>query len=166
MTFSTAEVGAHPVSITKVWPDTLAVKNNPNAVFQGGVVRLAKEDFDRIMQLGRESSKVQQGKAFEVPTAASGIPAADEVFATAQRVKGYVNDHLSPGLSEDATRAHFINKLLESLGYQSFGDVDYGVPVDSGDVADYVLKVMGRPSRVSRQRSLAHHSAQRKPPKW
>lgn len=47
-------------------------------------------------------------------------------------------------LSEYDTRAEFIDKYLEALGYSEFGDVQRGSPVDSGNFPDYVLRVNGK----------------------
>jgi predicted type IV restriction endonuclease len=47
-------------------------------------------------------------------------------------------------LSEYDTRAEFIDKYLEALGYTELGDIQRGSPVDSGNFPDYVLRVNGK----------------------
>jgi predicted type IV restriction endonuclease len=47
-------------------------------------------------------------------------------------------------LSEYDTRAEFIDRYLEALGYTEFGDIQRGSPVDSGNLPDYVLRVNGK----------------------
>jgi predicted type IV restriction endonuclease len=48
------------------------------------------------------------------------------------------------GFSEYDTRAEFIDKYLQALGYTELGDVQRGSPVDSGNFPDYVLRVNGK----------------------
>jgi predicted type IV restriction endonuclease len=47
-------------------------------------------------------------------------------------------------LSEYDTRAEFIDKYLEALGYTELGDIQRGSPVESGNFPDYVLRVNGQ----------------------
>jgi predicted type IV restriction endonuclease len=49
-------------------------------------------------------------------------------------------------LSEYDTRAFFIDKYLEALGYSEIDDVQRGSPVESGNFPDYVLRVGGGPA--------------------
>jgi hypothetical protein len=51
---------------------------------------------------------------------------------------------LGGSLSEYDTRAEFIDKYLEALGYMELGDIQRGSPVDSGNFPDYVLRVNGK----------------------
>ena len=51
---------------------------------------------------------------------------------------------LGGSLSEYDTRAEFIDKYLEALGYTELGDIQRGSPVDSGNFPDYVLQVNGK----------------------
>jgi predicted type IV restriction endonuclease len=63
----------------------------------------------------------------------------DLLFKTVEKLKpaGLLGD----ALSEYDTRAEFIDKYLEALGYGQLGDIKRGSPVDSGTFPDYVLRV-------------------------
>ena len=64
------------------------------------------------------------------------------LFRTVERLKPAAK--LDGSLSEYDTRAEFIDKYLEALGYTELGDIRRGSPVDSGSFPDYVLRVSGK----------------------
>lgn len=149
-------VWEHPTPIQTVWSQTSAAKNNPMARFFAGVVRITGPDFE-IISTSRK-----------VPTASIGVPgsdrphqtngpvvephahdqdAVDRLYAHARHASAVVQDGKSAALSEDATRALLINRLLDAVGFTDIGDVEYGVKIASGDTADYVLLREG--SRVA-----------------
>jgi hypothetical protein len=147
--FSTVAVWDHVVPIKTVWPETTAAKKNPGGFFQGGVVRLAEEDFNRIVGAANggagTAAKPQVATVSKPPseTVVAGATMTDKLYAVAERLQKYLASGQQT-LSEDATRAHFINRILEALGYTDFEDIEYGAAVDSGDFADYVLRVGDR----------------------
>jgi predicted type IV restriction endonuclease len=60
----------------------------------------------------------------------------------AEQLRSTLDKGLS--LSEYDTRAFFIDKCLNALGYREIDDIQHGVPVESGNFADYVLRVNGK----------------------
>jgi len=76
------------------------------------------------------------------------------LFAAAEKLRGFLAANSSKKLTEEATRAMFINPMLQALGYTEFEDVDYGVQVESKDFADYVLHVNGKPAIVVEAKRL------------
>lgn len=76
------------------------------------------------------------------------------LYAAAEKLRGFMAANSSKKLTEEATRAMFINPTLQALGYTEFEDVDYGVQVESKDVADYVLNVNGKPAIVVEAKRL------------
>ena len=65
------------------------------------------------------------------------------MFKTAEKLRKVAG--LSGSLSEYDTRAEFIDRYLEALGYTELGDIQRGSPVESGNFPDYVLRVNGSP---------------------
>lgn len=61
----------------------------------------------------------------------------DLPFKTVEKLK----EAAALNFSEYDTRAVFIDRYLEALGYTTLGDVQYGFPVDAGMFADYVVRV-------------------------
>lgn len=155
----------HPVPIMSVWPQTASARTNPGGYWQGGVARLPQDDYNHIVAAGMDGNLpapmsrvtvLKQTAGLVPPPSAATSPTtptrtADALFGVSERVRKYLVSGEQP-LSEDATRAHFINRLLEALGYTEFNDIEYGVPVDSGDFTDYVLCVGQRVACVEAKR--------------
>jgi hypothetical protein len=155
--FEDATVWEHPVSLASVWSEMPSSVPNPGARFFGGVVRIKQADHERVL--------AERGEKLSAPTAASapgstsastststGAKTVDQVYAATERLRKFLD---SPTLlTEEATRAHFIDKYLAALGYTDFEDVDYGVQVESGDFADYVLRSGGQPAVVLEAKKL------------
>jgi len=158
--FSEAEVWEHPLGLMSVWPGTSAATNNPRGLFFAGVQGIVGEDFETILagrrskassksavdkRAATQSAISRAGSARRAPPLPVPSPAStggrllDVVYSEAERLKAYISSSNAKVTSEAATRALFINRLLEALGYVEFGDVEYDAPVDSGDFADYVL---------------------------
>jgi predicted type IV restriction endonuclease len=78
------------------------------------------------------------------PTPVDGRDAinVDLLFTTVEKLKPA--GKLSTRLSEYDTRAEFIDKYLEALGYTELGDIKRGSPVDSGNYPDCVLRIGGK----------------------
>jgi predicted type IV restriction endonuclease len=53
---------------------------------------------------------------------------------------------LGGSFSEYDTRAVFIDRYIDALGYTELGDVRRGSPVEAGNFPDYVLRVNGKPA--------------------
>jgi predicted type IV restriction endonuclease len=70
-----------------------------------------------------------------------GIVECDRLFKVARRVKQYLAE--AKPINEDGTRAFFIDKWLEALGYSDFDDIEHGSLVASGDFPDYVVRSGG-----------------------
>ncbi len=139
VSFERAEAWEKPVPLASVWPDMPSSQTNPNAQFFGGVVRIKKGDYDRV--LGERTTSGAYAKPVSVSVAPSyeapkSVEAAasvsvksedttvDRMFAAAERLRSFLSE--PHPLSEDATRAFFITKYLEALGYTGFKDLDFG----------------------------------------
>jgi hypothetical protein len=157
VSFDDAEVWEHPVALAAVWSKTPSSASNPDGRFFGGVVRIKKEDYETI--LAERSGENAQVEVEPAPTddgvVAPSTPGttADKLYAATEHLRKFLAQGVQP-LSEDATRALFINKYLDALGYTDFGDVEYGMLVESGDFADYVLRVHGRAELVLAAKKL------------
>jgi hypothetical protein len=164
--FSQAEVWSHPVPMKMVLPELALKETNPGAHFFSGVVRVTKEDYETVVAVGVGKVSLPKSTAQAVPAlAAPGVsqgvattPATDAsargvsadvgpidvrlLFKTVEKLKPA--GKLAGSLSEYDTRAEFIDRYLEALGYTELGDVQRGSPVDSGNFPDYVLRVNGK----------------------
>lgn len=140
--FEQATLWEHPVPLKTVWPEMPSAATNPDARFFGGVVRVKQEDFERVLAERESTASVVTPASSVADTSAQTKAAPDTVldrlYLETERLRAFVKD--PKPLSEDATRALLINRYIDALGYTDFGDVDYGVPVESGDFADYVLQ--------------------------
>jgi hypothetical protein len=70
--------------------------------------------------------------------------AATRIRATLDELKQLVSSPDAPRLSESDTKAHFVEKYIEALGYQGLADVsrEYFVK-NSQEFIDYMLKASG-----------------------
>jgi predicted type IV restriction endonuclease len=66
---------------------------------------------------------------------------SDVLFKVADRLKKFAG--APQELNEDGTRAFFIDKWLDALGYSDFDDLEHGSAVASGDFPDYILRSSG-----------------------
>lgn len=156
VTFSEAQVWPHPVSMKSVLPQLALKETNPGARFFSGVIRITKEDYETVVAVG--AGKLPPSKPAEpVPIAPPATPTKvtpppgdgaagpidlDLLFKTVEKLKPAAK--LGGSLSEYDTRAEFIDKYLEALGYTELGDIQRGSPVDAGNFPDYVLRVNGK----------------------
>jgi len=159
---SQAEVWSHPVAMKSVLSGLALSEKNPGAHFFSGVVRVTKEDYVTVVSVGSghapsaktsEADVTPRNASVEAPPSAGGTinvavaAAAGPIdvtllFKTVEKLKPAAK--LGGSLSEYDTRAEFIDKYLEALGYTELGDVQRGSPVDSGNFPDYVLRVNGK----------------------
>lgn len=159
--FSEVDVWQHPLALDAVWSRTTAAANNPKALFMAGIQAVRAEDFDLIVAsrpgdgLDAKQSRVPKN-ATKAPSRPTGSPnhapsvapvrqptatsaLLDRLFSEGERLRAFISGATGQPTSEAGTRAMLINKQLEALGYEHFGDIEYDAPVDSGDFADYVL---------------------------
>jgi hypothetical protein len=150
--FSDAVVWDKPVPLAAVWSEMPSSTTNPNGQFFGGVIRIKREDFERVLLERGETTIERPKKPLDATVASRRTTMLDRLFEESDRLRTFLAN--PKPLSEDATRAVFINKYLDALGYTEIGDVDYGVHVDSGDVADYVLQPGGQRAMVVEAKKL------------
>jgi predicted type IV restriction endonuclease len=143
------EVWSSPVPLSSVWPEMPSSAKNPDARFFGGVVRIKEEDFKRVLAERNGVSLPGPKPPAPTPARSGSEPVADgsaqseQFFRATERLRKYLKAPSGP-LSEEATRAHFLNRYFEALGYTEFGDISYGDAVASGDFPDYVLNANGK----------------------
>jgi hypothetical protein len=154
--FSSTQIWTHPVSMKNVLPTLELKQTNPNAQFFSGVVRVTQSDYQTVVAAGTENESVSSADVHAVasPPNAENVskPAetptmpieVDLLFKTVEKLKAASG--LAGTLSEYDTRAEFIDKYLEVLGYTELGDIQRGSPVDSGNFPDYVLRIKGSPA--------------------
>jgi len=169
VTLDSASVWDEPVAISTVWPSMPSSASNPDARFFSGVAQIKKKDFEVALAtalgespppfLGSDSD----GDGMVVATPSS--KALDRLYGTVEKLRQFMATDSPKKLTEEATRALFIDPTLRALGYTEFDDIDYGVQVQSKDVADYVLNVNGAPAVVVEAKRLdtklgVEHAAQ------
>jgi hypothetical protein len=162
-----------PVPLQIAWPQTQGAKTNPKARWYGAVARITSEDFDAILTagLGTPQAAAEPSPAIAKPqqsvgavadahaqadtsSAEHGLADSGRLFAVARRIQQYLG--APKPMSEDGTRAFFIDKWLEALGYSDFDDIDHGSPVASGDFPDYVIRSGGHPVMAVEAKRIGH----------
>jgi predicted type IV restriction endonuclease len=147
--FRSAESWSHPVPINGVLSRLLLKKTNPRAQFFSGVVRITSEDYETVVSVGAGELPLSGPDGENTSSVLSPVAMRTTggpidpslLFRTVERLKPAAK--LDGSLSEYDTRAEFIDKYLEALGYNELGDIRRGSPVDSGSFPDYVLRVRG-----------------------
>lgn len=168
---SEATVWEEPVPIASVWPTMPSSAGNPNAQFFAGVVQIKQRDYEvaAAAASGVEApARAADGGPIVGYTSASAAPSSqvlDSLYATVEKLRQFLATATPKKLTEEATRALFIDPTLRALGYTEFDDIDYGVTVESKDVADYVLNLAGEPAIVVEAKRVdtklgAEHAAQ------
>jgi predicted type IV restriction endonuclease len=142
--FAEAEVWPHPVLLGTVLPTLVLQKTNPGAHFFAGVIRLDAADYSAVVDAATGTGEtatlaLQEAKAPEVSI---DNAASNQLFTTVEKLKQY-SEHAGLALSEYDTRANFIDKYLDALGYTNIEDVQRGSSVETGNFPDYVLLVNG-----------------------
>jgi Type I restriction enzyme R protein N terminus (HSDR_N) len=153
--FLTAEAWQHPMPMKTVLPQLELRESNPSAHFFSGVVRITQRDYETVVTAGTDKGREPQAQpdsgAPATPPRQSPTPvlASDGrpvdvglLFNTAEKLTKV--GKLTGSLSEYDTRAEFIDRYLEALGYTELGDIQRGSPVESGNFPDYVLVVNGQ----------------------
>jgi len=162
-----------------IWPTLEASKNNPTAFFMQTTHALLETDGERLLHASRtgvsdpQAATVLQGPAPHQPQPARlpgpvssaagreasaparlstpGDPKAARFFEAVEELR-----HLDSRLkvNEETTRAVFLNKYFEALGYSSPRDITYGETAVSGNFPDYVLKINGQPAIAVKAKAL------------
>jgi predicted type IV restriction endonuclease len=153
--FSNATIWDQPVSLNEVWPQMPSSSSNPEAHFFAGVMQIKQKDFEVVLA-ERGETEMSAGPAVESTPSSLAPPAADTMIDRLFGVGEKLRQFLATGqqIGEDATRAMFIDKWIEALGYTEFGEVEYGVQVESKDFADYVLSASGDRALVVEAKKL------------
>ena len=179
---SQAEVWSHPVAMKSVLSELALSEKNPGRPFLFGLVRVTKEDYVTVVSVGSghtpsaktSDADVTPNASVQAPPSAGGtinVALADAagpidvtlLFKTVEKLKPAAK--LGGSLSEYDTRAEFIDKYLEALGYTELGDVQRGSPVDSGNFPDYVLRVNGKAAIAIEAKKLGAPLGERRPPR-
>lgn len=163
-----ASAWTKPVPISKVWPSMPSSANNPNAHFFSGVVQIKERDYRVAVAAVSGEEAAPTSPPGGQTTAVSVAPSSkslEGLYATTEKLRQFLATGSPKKLTEEATRALLIDPMLQALGYTGFEDIDYGVKVETNDVADYVLNVQGEPAIVVEAKRLdtkldAMHAAQ------
>ncbi|HWT91456.1 MAG TPA: hypothetical protein VN238_00530 [Solirubrobacteraceae bacterium] len=151
-----------PIALDMVWPDTEGAKTNPKPRWYGAAVRLSSNDFAAIRAVGHEGKAPPVASANPTlvspggaPTPSSGpLSDSDALFAAAERLRKFLAD--PKPINETSTRAFFLDRVFDALGYDDFGDIDHGAAVQSGDFPDYVLRSNGQAVIAVEAKRLGH----------
>jgi hypothetical protein len=150
--FSQTEVWDEPVPLKSVWPNMPSSAKNPEAHFFAGVMQVRQKDYETVLA-------ERGGPPPETGAPGGAEPAApetmvDRLYATTEKLKEFLASSSVKQITEEATRALFIDRYLQALGYTDFDDIDYGVQVESKDFADYVLSSGGEAAMVVEAKRL------------
>lgn len=167
---SEATVWSDPLPISKVWPLMPSSVSNPNAQFFAGVTQVKEKDFEVAVAASQGGAAAVALSSVPPDEASAGAAAPstkslEELYATVEKLRQVMTTDSPKKLTEEATRALFIDPTLHALGYSELGDIDYGVKVETKDVVDYVLNVNGKPAIVVEAKRLetklgVEHAAQ------
>lgn len=143
--FSEVSLWQHPLALRTAMPGLDLETTNPKALFFSGVTKITQRDYESIVAAGAGAPPPPQPVVPKVEPAESVVLAeppspvdVDSLFKAAERLKRVSK---ASSLGELDTRAQFIDKYLEALGYTELGDVEREAVVDSGTYPDYVLIV-------------------------
>lgn len=158
--FQSADVWRHPVPIKTILSKLAMSEKNPGAHFFSGVIRITQDDYATAVNagtgqvpvagtVGGADAPAHQGAAAvrAIVPGPEGDADSDLLFRTTEKLRRQIAKGVGgQTLSEYDTRAVFIDKYLEALGYTEIDDVQRGSPVESGNFPDYVLHVNGKPA--------------------
>jgi hypothetical protein len=163
VSLSEVEIWERPVVIGEVWPSMSGFETNANAQFFAGILQIKQNDYEQVVAAAKglapkaPETKPESAIASSAPVPKSTSDAELNVAAlyeVAEKLNKFLAENPSKKITEDATRAMFVNPLLHALGYTAFEDIDYGVQVESKDFADYVLNIKGKPGIVVEAKRL------------
>jgi predicted type IV restriction endonuclease len=132
--------------LASILPELALQRTNPGAHFFAGVIRVQPEDYLTVVKAATGS--IAEPAVLETPEregirAVALDPTSDLLFRTVEKLREYT-EHAGAELSEYDTRANFIDKYLDALGYSAIEDVQRGASVESGNFPDYALLVDGK----------------------
>jgi hypothetical protein len=155
-------VWAKPLRQQDVWPKLAAAQKNPGAMFMQATLALLDADGAQLVEAGRGEVSTTPTPALPTkppppplpisqPSALPSDPDAAKFFAVVQEVK-----ELDPGdsINEETTRAFFLNKYFDALGYGTLKEITHGESASSGNFPDYVLRVLGKPAVAVEAKAL------------
>ena len=153
--FLTVEVWRHPVPMRTVLSTLELRETNPSAHFFSGVVRITQRDYETVVAVrsastpSTDTTTAPETRTHEAATSLDVVSSDDARpidMDLLVRTVGKLSKagKLAGTLSEYDTRAEFIDRYLEALGYTELGDIQRGSPVESGNFPDYVLRVNGQ----------------------
>jgi hypothetical protein len=156
ISFDQVGVFGYPIPISSLLPDLDLARTNPGARFFSGVLRITGDDFARIVQAGGEVLPDAPATApgeIRIPPGASQS-AVDLLYRASEQLKRAIQDRMD--LTEQDTRAWFIDRYIEALGYTSIGDVRRGSLSESRNYPDYVLYIGSQPKIGIEAKRLGH----------
>jgi predicted type IV restriction endonuclease len=106
----------------------------------------------QLLQAGRGEVATHPTPAPKPPPPPSlSDPQAAKFFAVVQQLREL---DVAASINEETTRAFFLNKYFDALGYSTLQDIAHGEPAQSGHFPDYVLKVSGKPAVAVEAKAL------------
>lgn len=156
ITLTQARVWPKALQIMSVWPQTHGAKTNPKALWYGALANVSAADANLILGAGvgetmpmglATPNSSPSTPAPSVPPVSkvplgAGLPESETLFAVAERLKKFLSD--PKPVNEDGTRAFFIDRILDALGYTEFEDLEHGSGQASGTFPDYILRTGGQ----------------------
>ena len=163
ITLTQAQVWDKALPIMSVWPNTQGAKTNPKALWYGAIANLSTADADLILAArttvthSAPTAAPAPGQPLSPPTpqvsatlgsqaspasATAATSESDGLYAAGERLKKFAQ--APKPINEDGTRAFFIDKILDALGYNDFDDLEHGSAQSSGTFPDYVLRASGK----------------------
>jgi hypothetical protein len=149
-----------PIPLQDIWPTLATAKKNPTAFFMQTAHALLEADGAQLVQAGRSGMAPQPatGGAPVVKQAPIAASVATPTDTQAGKFLAVVEElrRLEPGIkiNEETTRAVFLNKYFDALGYSPLKDVMYGETALSGNFPDYELRVRDQPVIVVEAKAL------------
>jgi hypothetical protein len=175
-----------PVPLTAVWPQTEGANTNPKALWYGAAVRVAEADYDLIARAGAAAATGQSIESIAAqpsppaavaqtgepspstmpgpgssppptpasPSSSDGLAESAALFTVAVQLRKFLTN--PKPLNEASTRAFFLDKVFDALGYSEFDDIEHGSVVQTGDFPDYVLHAGGMPAIAVEAKKIDH----------
>lgn len=108
---------------------------------------------------GRTAPSQETAKLGHDPTqsvgVSDGLPESSAVFKVVEQLRKFLDGSPKP-LNEASTRAFFIDKCFDALGYSDIDDIEHGAVVQTGDFPDYVLRSDGKPVIAVEAKKFEH----------
>jgi hypothetical protein len=150
-----ARIWIKPVPIGSVWPQSQGFTTNPKPLWYGALASLSESDANLITKAGTSEGAASSGGAasspLSTPPASStdspapdgvGLGESEALYLVGQRLQKFLAN--PKPINEDGTRAFFIDKILDALGYSDFDEIEHGSSQASGTFPDYILRAGGK----------------------